>query len=97
MRKATRLDGVTYYEYLLLYIDDCLCVSEDPKDALLHLDKYFPMKPDSLGPPKIYLAGKVSKVQLSNGVSAWAFSSSQYVHESIRAVEEQLEREGEQP
>lgn len=94
MRKATRSDGETYYEYLLLYVDDCLCVSEDPKDALLQLDKYFPMKPDSLGPPKIYLGGKVSKVQLPNGVSAWAFSSSQYVHEAIRAVEEQLEREG---
>ena len=39
--------------------------------------------------------GTVSKIQLPNGVHAWAFSSSQYVHESVKSVEEQLEKVGE--
>ena len=95
MRSETRKDGLYYYEYILLYVEDCLCISENPKPALLQVDKYFPIKPASLGPSKTYLRGTVSKIQLPNGVHAWAFISSQYVHEAVKSVEEHLEKEGE--
>ena len=49
----------------------------------------------SLGPPKTYLRGTVSNIQLPNGVHDWAFSSSQYVHEAVKSVEKHLEKEGE--
>ena len=71
MQSATRTDGLDYYEYILLYVDNCLCISENPKPALLQVDKYFPIKPASIGPPKTYPGGKVSKIQLPNGVHAW--------------------------
>ena len=87
MRSATRTDGIDYYEYILLYVDNFLCISENPKPALLQVDKYFPIKPASLGPPKNYLGGTVSKIKLPNGVHAWAFSSSKYVHETVKSVE----------
>ena len=61
---------------------------------LLQIEKYFPIKPASLGPPKTYLEGTVSKIQLPNGFHAWAFSSSQYVHEAVKSVEEHLEKVG---
>ena len=76
MRSATRTDSQDYFEYILLYVDDYLCISENPKPALLQIEKYFPIKTASLGPPKTYLGGTVSKIQLPNGVHAWAFSSS---------------------
>lgn len=91
MRSATRADGEEYYEYMLLYVDDCLCVSERARDALMQIDKYFKMKPESIGPPKIYLGGTVSQVVLENGVTAYAFSSSKYVQEAIKNVDEYLE------
>ena len=87
MWSATRTDGLDYYKYILLYVDDCLCISENPKPALLQFDKYFPIKPASIGPPKTYLLGTVSKIQLPNGVCAWAFSSSQYLNEAVKSVE----------
>ena len=77
-----------------VYVDDCLCISENPKPVLLQIDKYFPIKPASLGPPKTYLGGTVSKIQLPNGVHSWEFSSSQYVHEAVKSVEEHLEKGG---
>ena len=83
MRSATRADGQYYFECILLYVDDCLCISEIPKPALLQIDKYFPIKPASLGNPKTYFRGAVSKIQLPNGVHAWAFRSLQYVHEAV--------------
>ena len=55
MRSATRGDGHEYFEYVLLYVDDCLCISADPKEALMQINAYFPMKPSSVGPPKVYL------------------------------------------
>ena len=64
------------------------------KSTLLQIDKYFTIKSKSLGPPKVYLDGTIFKIHLPNGVHAWAFSSSQYVHEVIRGIEENLEKEG---
>ena len=77
-----------------MYVYDCLCISENPKPALIQVDKYFLIKPVSLGPPKTYLVGTVSKIKLPNGVHAWAFSSSQYVHEAVKCVVEHLEKVG---
>ena len=87
MRSATRADDLDYYEYILPYVDNCLCISDNPKPALLQVEKYSPIKPASLGPSKTYLGGTVSKIQLPNGVHAWAFISSQYVHEAVKSVE----------
>ena len=64
------------------------------KSALLQVDIYFPSKSESLGPTRIYLGGKVSKVQLLIGVNACVFISSKHVHDAIRGFKEQLTREG---
>ena len=92
MRKGVRDNGTEYYEYLLLYTDDCLCVSEHPREALMKVNAYFKLKPESVGPPpKIYLSGKVSKHVLPSGVWAYTFSS-QYVQEAVKNVEGYLEK-----
>jgi len=47
-------DGVSYYAYVLLYVDDILVVvHHDATDVLLRLDKYFKMKPGSIGDPDV--------------------------------------------
>ena len=90
MREAVHSNGSKYYEYILLYVDDALCVSEFPKEALLQVDKYFPMKKGSIGPPDIYLGGKVRKVELPNGALAWSLSMSQYVEAAIANDEKNI-------
>ena len=84
IRVAKKNDGSDYYEYMLLYTDDCLCISEHPRQALLKLDKYFKLKKESLGPPKL--------VQLPNGVVAWALSASQYAQDAVKNVESYLKK-----
>ena len=80
MRPAKRSDGSDYYEYILLYTDDALVVSDNAEQVLRNeLGRYFTLKEESIGPPKIYLGGHIRKVQLDNGVECWAFSSSQYI------------------
>ena len=51
MSPAVGDDGCDYYEYILLYVDDVLVVSEHPKDCLRQLIKYFTLKPGSVGAP----------------------------------------------
>ena len=94
LRIAKRDTGVEYYEYILLYVDDCLCISEHAKAALQEINHYFPMKPGSIGPPKIYLGAKISKISLPNGVTSWAISASQYVQDAVKNVETHLKKKG---
>jgi len=71
MRKAVKSDGAQYWEYVLLYVDDALVLSENAERILREeVGKYFELKEASIGPPDIYLGGKVSKVKLENGMVA---------------------------
>jgi hypothetical protein len=91
MRPATKADGSEYFEYVLLYVDDCLVVSENPEAILRQeIGKYFKLKEASIGPPDIYLGGKMRQVVMENGIKAWSFSSSQYVQEAVNNVNKYL-------
>ena len=95
MRPAEKSDGSKYYEFVLLYVDDTLVVSENAERILRdEIGRYFELKEESIGPPDIYLGGKVRKVTLDNGQEAWSFSSSQYVRTAVRNVEEYLNEHG---
>ena len=60
MRPTKRSDGSDYYEYILLYTDDAPVVSGNAEQVLLNeLGRYFTLKEESIGPPKIYLGGHV--------------------------------------
>lgn len=95
MRPATTNDGSPCYEYVLLYVDDALAIGPNAEKLLREeIGKYFELKPESIGPPSIYLGGKVSQVILENGVKCWAFGSSQYVRAAIKNVETYLAKSG---
>jgi hypothetical protein len=93
MRPPKRSNGSYYYKYILLYTDDALVISKNAEQVLRNeLGRYFTLKEESIGPPKIYLGGHVRKVQLENEVKCWAFSSSQYVQAAVKNVEEYLSK-----
>ena len=92
MRSAIKSDGTKCYGYVLLYVDDALVVSENAESILRNeLGRYSEQKEESIGPPDHYLGGKVWKVQVENGIYAWAFSSSQYVQTAVKNVEAYLD------
>ena len=66
-------------------------ISTNPEDIIRkEIGKYFTMKESSIGEPDIYLGGKVRKVILETGESAWTFSLSQYVQNACRNVQNYL-------
>ena len=81
-------DGQKYYAYVLLYVDDALSIHHNGATVLQQIDYFFRMKPGSIGDPDIYLGGKLRKTTLPNGVHAWGISSSKYVQEAVRNVED---------
>ncbi len=61
---------------MLVYVDNILCIHEDPDSVLNVLNKYFSLKPDSVGAPDIDLGAKLKLMQLENGLWAWSISPS---------------------
>ena len=60
MREAQKDNRTEYGEYVLLYVDDALCISMNAENVLRNeIGKYFFIKPKSIAPPKIYLGNKV--------------------------------------
>ena len=54
MRPATKSDGSPFYEYVLLYTDDVLVISENGEKVLRReIGCYFELKEESIGPPKL--------------------------------------------
>ena len=87
MRPAKKTYSTSYYENILLYTGNALVISQHAEETLKELGRYFELKEESIGPPKIYLGGHCRKVKLKNGVKVWAFSSSQYLQAAVNNVE----------
>ncbi len=72
-----------YYSYILIYVDNILCIHHDPNAILTQIDKYFLLKPGSVGEPDVYSWAKLKLMQLENGVWAWGLSPSKNVQEAV--------------
>ena len=95
-RVTTNSKGVRYYEYVLLYTDDALVVSDRGEDILRkEIGRHFKIKEESIGPPSQYLGGKLRQVEMMNGQQCWAFGSTQYVQAAVTNVEEYLSKRNE--
>jgi hypothetical protein len=88
-------DGVKYWAYILIYVDDILCAYHDPGTSLVQIDKYFKMKPGSIIEPTFYLGAKLKKTVMPNGVVAWGVRSSKYIQAAVKNVQEYLKKNGE--
>ena len=90
MLAAEKPDGSVYYAYVLLYVDDVMVIHHDAMSVLARLDKYFKMKPGSIGDPKMYLGATLKEMWLENGTKAWANSPAKYVVASVENVKKYL-------
>jgi hypothetical protein len=91
MKAETRPDdSVLYWGYILIYVDDILCVHHDPGSPLKKLDEYFKMKEGSIQVQTFYLGAKVKKTVLPNGVVAWGIRSRKYVQSAVQNVKEYM-------
>jgi hypothetical protein len=95
LRLSKQSTGEGYYEYVLLYVNNVLVISENVDNVLQReIGQHFVLQEESIRPPSQYLGGKLCKVTLENGNKAWAFGSCQYVQSAVQKCRVILQNQG---
>ena len=94
MRAAVKSNGFKYYEYILVYVDDVLCMSDDPTITMKGIQHNFKIKNDKIEEPTMYLGAEISKIHNENNVLCWAMSSDKYCAAAVTNVSNNLEKKG---
>ena len=89
-KAAVDLDADKYYLYILCYVDDILVVHNDAMPIMKKINKFFPLKPDSVGEPKMYLGAKIKYHKTPNGMWSWTMSPSNYVRGACKNCKDHL-------
>ena len=93
IRPAVKPCGFEYYEMTLVYVDDILCISHDPKATMQGIQATFKLKDDKIEKPENYLGAQLSQ-KIIAGRECWTMSSEQYVKAAIANVEATLNETG---
>ena len=67
-----------------------MVIHHDTESVLWRINKYFKLKPSSIGDPDVYLGAKLKKMRLENGVWGWANIPARDVKELLENVEKYL-------
>ena len=89
-KPGIKSNGETYYEYIIVYIDDLLVIGQHPShitDAL-QADPFNYILKD-VEEPKTYLGAVISKYNLE-GTVTWAISADDYLRKALANVETQF-------
>lgn len=89
LRPAVKPDGEEYYEYILCYVDDIMCISTKAKQTMEHISQQFKFKKDKIEEPESYLGAQLQKRELDEQ-SMWTVSSYDYVQAALKKVKETL-------
>ncbi|KAI2504020.1 Reverse transcriptase (RNA-dependent DNA polymerase) [Fragilaria crotonensis] len=93
IRPATKPCGFEYYEMMLVYVDDILCISANPKATMHGIQQTFKLKDDKIEKPDTYLGAQLKEMNI-NGQMCWTMSCEQYVKSAIANVEAKLDEAG---
>jgi hypothetical protein len=67
IRPAVKPDGFEYYEYILGYVDDVLCISHNPMKSMKRIQDDFKLKDDRIQPPDVYIRAMLARMTLADG------------------------------
>ena len=59
-RRNTKINGEQYYELILVYVDDCLFISENPKKIIEQIGEYYELK-NGAEESSIFLGANIEK------------------------------------
>ena len=79
---------------ILVYVDDILCVSENPDTIMDLIGKFYLIKVGETGPQKIYPGANIGKVKTPTGKEVWTLSAEDYCVQAVKKVETMLQEDG---
>ena len=80
----------------MVYVDNVLACSHYPQAIMDDLAPTYDLKEVSVVVPTIYLGAKIKKYQVGNSKEHYSMSSTQYVKNGIKSVEQLLNDDGQQ-
>jgi hypothetical protein len=89
IRPASHL-GFDYYEMILVYVDDILCISKHTAPIMKHIASIYRLKDDSIGEPKRYLGANIGTWVLGDGRQVWSMSAASYIKSAVANIESEL-------
>jgi Reverse transcriptase (RNA-dependent DNA polymerase) len=89
LRPEIKTDGSKYYEYVLVYVDDLLVISEQPSIILQTLVDDHKYRLKDVGSPTCYLGASIGKKQLTDGVF-WFISAEAYLSKALDTIEKRF-------
>ena len=98
MKPKVKPSGEQYYSYLIIYVDDILCIDIDPKKTMDKLSAIYRMKEGSVETPTMYLGANVKQWTVQNvdgeDTNCWAMGSNTYVKEAVKVAKQQATTHG---
>jgi Reverse transcriptase (RNA-dependent DNA polymerase) len=83
------------YEMVLVYVDDILHLSHNPKDLMDEIAKIYRLKEGSVGRPQRYLGANIGLYTLNDVSQAWPMSARDYLTNVVKNIEQVLAKKGE--
>jgi hypothetical protein len=90
--QPSTIDGVSYYEMILVYIDDILCISKDTQRIMNHILKIHRLKEGSIKAPDRYLGANIGLWTMEGGRRAWSMSAKSYIKSAVSNLESKMDR-----
>ena len=89
---STSSRGEKYREWIVVYAENLLAISEDPKSIMDYFSMYN-LK-DTMSPPDLYIGANVGKWQFSDGSNRWWMNGRDYISNEISLSKKLMEQKG---
>ena len=89
-------DGHEYYSYIVVYVDDVLCIHQCPDRVLSMINRDYRLK-EPPEPPSMYLGADISKYHIPGsplGTYCWAMSADSHIQKALDVVKNRLKECG---
>jgi hypothetical protein len=98
MQKGTKPDGFEYWEYVLVYVNDVIAFSVDPKAIMDYLSSRYTLKDGMVQEPDSYLGAKILKWKIEGSDDPnkmqWGWSAEAYIKLALKDIEQILTEAG---
>jgi hypothetical protein len=95
IKPITKINGVVYYEYIFVYVDNLLVLSENPQAILKTIGDIYRLKNDSIAKPLMYLGAVIKEYKVPDYPKPiCSMSTEKYIKEAIKNIERDLHQGG---
>ena len=96
LKERKHPSGESYYSYLIVYVDDVLCIDLQPDEVLAMINRDYRLK-EPPAPPTMYLGADFATYTITdtNGhtTDCWSMSSDSHIKKAMQIVKDRMNRD----